>query len=56
MGNDTVAVGTISDQDVEHFVNKIQSYIENDNKEQLFEKLIYAIKVSLHSHQAKKIL
>lgn len=42
------AVGTESDQDVENFVIKIQSYVINDNKEQLSEEIAYPISVKIN--------
>lgn len=44
-----VAVGTESDQDVENFVSKIQSYVVNDNKKQLAEQVTYPITVKINN-------
>jgi hypothetical protein len=43
-----VAVGSISDQEVENYASKIQSYIINDNKEQLSSEINYPIKVKIN--------
>lgn len=42
-----------SDQDVENFVSKIQSYIVNDNKEQLAEQIRYPINVKINGKASK---
>ncbi|MBU3138209.1 hypothetical protein KPL39_18440 [Clostridium gasigenes] len=42
-----LAISTKSDQDVENFVSEIQSYIINDNKEQLAERVKYPINVKI---------
>lgn|GEM_PF-1687734 len=36
-----------TDQDVEKFINDIQSYVKNDNKEQLAELIAYPVKVKV---------
>lgn len=46
-------VGTESDQDVENFVSKVQSYVVNDNKEQLSEQISYPITVNINSKVTK---
>lgn len=38
-----------SDQEVENYVSKIQSYIMNDNKNQLAKEVIYPIKVKINN-------
>lgn len=43
-----VAVGSISDQEVENYAGKIQSYIINNNKEQLSNEINYPIKVKIN--------
>ena len=48
-----VAVGTESDQDVENFVNKIQSYVVNDNKKKLAEQVRYPISVKINDKITK---
>jgi hypothetical protein len=42
-----------SDQDVEYFVSKIQSYIANDNKEKLAEEIKYPINVKINGKVTK---
>jgi hypothetical protein len=42
-----------SDQDVEDFVSKIQSYIANDNKEKLAEEIKYPINVKINGEVTK---
>ena len=42
-----------SDQDVEDFVSKIQSYIANDNKEKLAEEIQYPINVKINGKITK---
>lgn len=42
-----------SDQDVEDFVSKIQSYIANDNKEKLAEEIKYPINVKINGKVTK---
>jgi hypothetical protein len=44
-----VAVGSISDQEVENYASRIQSYIINDNKEQLSSEINYPIKVKINN-------
>lgn len=48
-----VAVGKISDEDVEKFAGKIQSYIMNNNKEKLAEKISYPINVKINGKTVK---
>jgi hypothetical protein len=44
----SVAVGTVSDQEVESFVSKIQGYIAKDNKIQLAKYVRYPINVKIN--------
>lgn len=44
----SVAVGAVSDQDVESFVSKIQEYIINGNKEQLATQVTYPITAKIN--------
>jgi len=44
----SVAVGTVSDEDVEKFVSKIQGYIINNNKEQIADYITYPITVKIN--------
>ncbi|MBE6069528.1 MAG: hypothetical protein E7211_17840 [Clostridium lundense] len=48
-----VAVGEISDEDVEKFANKIQSYIINNNKEKLAGEISYPINVKINDKTTK---
>ncbi|WP_052085594.1 hypothetical protein [Clostridium sp. HMP27] len=48
-----VAVGEISDKDVEKFASKIQSYIINDNKEKLAGEINYPINVKINDKTRK---
>lgn len=48
-----VAVNTKSDQEVEDFVNKIQSYVLNDNKEQLAQEVAYPINAKVNGEITK---
>lgn len=43
------AVGKESDKDVENYVSKIQSYIKNNDKEQLAEQVSYPIKAKINA-------
>lgn len=46
-------VNNKSDQDVENFVSKIQSYIVNNKKEQLAEEIRYPINVKINNNVVK---
>ncbi|MFL0247132.1 hypothetical protein [Candidatus Clostridium stratigraminis] len=48
-----LAIKNTSDQDVENFVNKIQSYVANDNKEKLAEQILYPITVKINGKATK---
>lgn len=48
-----VAVGKISDEDVEKFASKIQSYIINNNKEKLAGEISYPINVKINDKTIK---
>ncbi|WP_459481166.1 hypothetical protein [Clostridium saccharoperbutylacetonicum] len=48
-----MVVNNKSDQDVENFVSKIQSYIVNDNKENLAEEIRYPINVKINGEVIK---
>jgi hypothetical protein len=48
-----VAVGTLSDQDVENFASKIQGYVINDDKQQLAEVIAYPINVKINDKVTK---
>jgi len=48
-----VALSTKSDKDVEEFVSKIQSYVVNDNKQQLAEQIQYPINVKIDGKVVK---
>lgn len=48
-----LAVNAKSDQEVEDFVNKIQSYILSDNKEQLAQQVAYPINVKVNGEITK---
>ncbi len=49
-----IALSTKNDQDVETFVSNVQSYIKNDNKQQLSELISYPINVKING-KVKKI-
>jgi hypothetical protein len=48
-----MAVTSVSDQDVEKYVSKIQGYIFNDNKEQLAKLVKYPITVNINNKATK---
>jgi hypothetical protein len=48
-----VAVGTLSDQDVESFASKAQGYIVSDDKQQLAEVIAYPINVKINDKVTK---
>jgi len=49
----SLLVNNKSDEDVENFVSKIQSYIVNENKEQLAEQINYPINVKINGKTIK---
>ncbi|MGK0466892.1 hypothetical protein [Clostridium sp.] len=49
----TQFVNNKSDQDVENFVSKVQSYIVNNKKEQLSEEIRYPINVKINNNIIK---
>lgn len=49
----SLAVDNKSDQDIENFFSKIQSYIVNDNKVQLAEEINYPINVKINGELTK---
>lgn len=49
----SVAVNTKSDQDVEDFVNKIQSYVVSNDKAQLAEQVSYPIETKINGKSIK---
>ncbi|TGE38832.1 hypothetical protein E4K67_04975 [Desulfosporosinus fructosivorans] len=49
----SVALNTKNDQDVENFAGRIQSYLVNENKEQLAEQVVYPITVKIDDKVTK---